>query len=345
MKGLINLIAILSACLLQACSTTPDTQPQPEQDIVKASLDQPDSIKPQTFILRGEVVAGSEVRSFKPCGSNQQLWLEMPATLTDQAIKLSQSPYQPMYGELVGYLMPPSQTGYNGDYSARFMVQSINILSTENPKRCLLPATSTSALGTEPGWSMKFSQNQFLFLSQNDKAQTLKVKDEQIEGDKRTYTFNNGELTLNRDICSDGMSDSLYGWRSELSLNGHSYTGCATLGNSDPTQLWAGQYSATSTKNSGFSVDLLLSPDHMAITQYTYDNGEPAIIEKGYWQQLNSQQIQVVMTSHQQQYLVSERIFTREDNKLVAQKEKVGNVVYPMANGGLVLYSSAAYPE
>ena len=59
---------------------------EPEQDIVKASLDQPDSIKPQTFILRGEVVAGSEVRSFKPCGSNQQLWLEMPASLTDQAI-------------------------------------------------------------------------------------------------------------------------------------------------------------------------------------------------------------------------------------------------------------------
>jgi len=62
MKVLITPIAILSACLLQACSTT-SSAPESMQDNVKASLDQPSSIKPQTFIMRGEVVVGSDTRT------------------------------------------------------------------------------------------------------------------------------------------------------------------------------------------------------------------------------------------------------------------------------------------
>ena len=80
--------------------------------------------------------------------------------------------------------------------------------------------------------------------------------------------------------------------------------------------------------------------DHSAITTYSYSNGDPSIIEQGFWQQLNQNQVQVVMTRHQQQYLISERIFTLDNGKLVAEKEKVGNVVYPIANGGLVLFEA-----
>lgn len=63
-------------------------------------------------------------------------------------------------------------------------------------------------------------------------------------------------------------------------------------------------------------------------------------MEQGYWQQLNPNQIQVVMTRHQQQYLLSERIFTREGYQLTATQEKVGQSVYNIADGGLVLFRS-----
>jgi putative lipoprotein len=76
------------------------------------------------------------------------------------------------------------------------------------------------------------------------------------------------------------------------------------------------------------------------MTTYSYNNGDPSIVEQGFWQQLNQNQVQVVMTRHQQQYLISERIFTLDNGKLVAEKEKVGNVVYPIANGGLVLFEA-----
>ncbi len=336
MKALLYPITILSACLLQACSSSPTTQS--EQDTVKASLDQPDSIKPQTFLIRGEVVIGTEVRTLKPCGSSQQFWLDIPAELKQKTMNLSSIPYQAMYGEVIGHLIPPSKTGYNGDYSARFKVENINIISAENPNRCKNQLTPTKAFGNEPGWVAQFSQNQLSVQTLGGTKQTLEIVSSQIGQDTRQYDLKNGELILQHEMCSDGMSDSLYGWTSELTMNNKSYKGCATLGNSDPSLRWVGQYYAASTKNSGFSVTLTMNPDHSAITQYAYSNGEPPIIEKGYWQQLNSEQIQVVMTRHQQQYLVSERIFSRNENNLIAEKEKVGDIVYPLANGGLVLY-------
>ncbi|MEI8632241.1 hypothetical protein P4S72_09785 [Vibrio sp. PP-XX7] len=69
------------------------------------------------------------------------------------------------------------------------------------------------------------------------------------------------------------------------------------------------------------------------------------IIETGFWQALNEHQVQVIMTQHQQQYLLSQRIFTREGNTLHAKKELVGTRVYGIANGGLTLYKQSALQQ
>ncbi|MBY8044135.1 hypothetical protein NI390_14075 [Vibrio fluvialis] len=340
MKALRNPAAILTALILQACSSSQAPQPT-ETEQPKASLDQPASIQPQQFVLRGQMVVGPEVRALTPCGSNQQLLLDMPEALVKQATELSQSPYQIMYGEVIGHLAPPSQTGYNGDYAARFVVEQVNMLSAENPQRCSLAATPTRAFGTEPFWNMNYTADGLTFQPLGGPKQTFKIDSSRLSANQRLYRFNDGELTLTRESCSDGMSDTLYGWRSELSLKGGEYKGCATLGNSDPTLEWVGTYFASSTQNNGFSVTLNLDADHMATTRYHYSSGEADIVERGYWQQLNPRQIQVVMTQHQQQYLLSERVFTRDGSTLSADKEKVGSVVYPIANGGLVLFSAS----
>ncbi len=116
--------------------------------------------------------------------------------------------------------------------------------------------------------------------------------------------------------------------------------GCATLANSDRTLGWTGFYHANSTQSTDFQIRLELNPDHSATTHYDYNNEEPSIVESGYWQQLNDNQVQVVMTRHHQQFLVSERIFTRQGDTLVAEKEKVSGTVYPIANGGLTLFKA-----
>ncbi|MEF1215180.1 hypothetical protein REH77_24780, partial [Vibrio alginolyticus] len=146
-------------------------------------------------------------------------------------------------------------------------------------------------------------------------------------------------------LCSDTMSDSLYGWKATLKHDGETYQGCGMAANVDATLGWANTYVATSTQSQGFEVQMTLNPDHSATTKYRYANGQAPLIERGYWQQLSPSQVQVVMTHHQQQRLMSERLFTREGNQLKATKEKVGNLVYPIADGGLVLYPATVRDE
>ena len=56
----------------------------------------------------------------------------MPASLVQQTMKLSHSPYQAMYGELDWSFNTTGKTSYKGDYSAKFVVENINIISAEN---------------------------------------------------------------------------------------------------------------------------------------------------------------------------------------------------------------------
>ncbi|MBW3698552.1 hypothetical protein EK599_23030 [Vibrio sp. T187] len=339
MKALKNPVTWLALLALQGCTNTESLPPQQDATPV-ASLDQPKSIQPQTFVVRGQAVVGHETRTFTPCGSQQQFWLDMPSEITQQALQLSRKPYEPMYGEFIGYLAEPSQTGYNADYAARFIVKQVNLLTAENPNRCAQPVRSTRAFGTEPFWSASFQKDQVEFSKMGEDKRLFSIEKSQTSSSERSYQFSDGELKLEQQACSDNMSDSLYGWQAHFTQGEAEYQGCATLANQDPTIEWSGLYFAQSTENVGFSVELSLNADHSATTTYRYQSEDLPTVEKGFWQQLNNDQIQVVMTRHQQQYLVSERIFTRDGYQLTADKEKVGNVVYPIANGGLTLFKA-----
>ncbi|MEZ9318436.1 COG3650 family protein [Vibrio lentus] len=342
MKVMKNPVTWLVAFALQGCVSAPDTPQQPE--LPPATLDEPLSIQPQTFIMRGQVVVGHESRTFTPCGSQQQYWLDLSPELALEAQGLTTRPYQALYGELIGHLTVPSQTGYNADFTARFVVDQVNVLTAENPDRCDQPLRATRAFGNEPYWSATFDKDQLKYTKMGEEPQRLDIESSRTSPSTRDYQLKGnqgqGELNLKKESCSDGMSDSIYGWHAKLNLNDSNYNGCAMVANQDPTLNWSGLYFASSTQNTGFSINLELNNDHSAITTYSYSNGDPSIVEQGFWQQLNQNQVQVVMTRHQQQYLISERVFTLDNGKLVAEKEKVGNVVYPIANGGLVLFEA-----
>lgn len=331
-------MALAAIFALQACTSVDNKDQQPQS--IPATLDQPTSIAPQTFIMRGEVVVGHEARSFTPCGSNHQMWLALSPEQTQKALSLVRAPYEPLYGELIGHLQAPTNNGLDADFNAVFVVDEINMLTAENPRRCGQAPKATRAFGMEPGWSATFNKQTVTFQTMGSKPQELTIERSQISSTKREYQLDRGQLTLEAGRCSDTMSDSTYGWTSSLTLDDKQYKGCATLANVDSTLNWTGLYQAASTKTSDFSIRLQLNPDHTATTSYDYNNGDPATIERGYWQQLNPDQIQVVMTRHQQQYLVSERIFTRDGEQINAEKERVGEIVYPIANGGLTLFKA-----
>lgn len=342
MKALRNPATLVSLFALQACSMfdfgSQQQSTQPTEPL--ANLEQPSSVTPQTFILRGEVILGHEAQSIQPCGSDKQYWLSIDNDKFKQAMRLVNTPYQPLYGEMIGHLETSSQDGFDGDYNARFVVDKINVLSAENPNRCEQPVQPTRALGNEPFWSLSFTPSALIFQPMDGEKHQLTITSSRIEPNRRRYDFEQGQLELNLRSCSDSMSDTLYGWSSTLNLDGKKYQGCATLSNIDATQDWAGIYQAASTQSSGFSVILEMKNDHSATTTYRYQDGSGDLVERGYWQQLSPSQVQVVMTHHQQQPLLSERLFVRDGYQLTADKEKVGDVIYPIADGGLVLFKS-----
>ena len=341
MKALRNPAALVSLLALQACSMFDFGSQQPTQSTEPlANLDQPSTVTPQTFVIRGEVILGHEAQSIQPCGSDNQYWLSIDSDKFKQAMRLINTPYQPMYGEMIGHLETSSREGFDGDYNARFVVEQVNVLSAENPNRCDRPIQPTRAFGNEPFWSLNVMPSALVFQPMGGKKQALTITSSRIEPNRRRYDFEQGQLELNLRSCSDGMSDSLYGWSSSLNIDGKIYQGCATLSNADSTLDWAGIYQATSTQNSGFSVILDIENDHSATTTYRYQDGSGDLVERGYWQQLNPSQVQIVMTHHQQQPLLSERLFIRDGDRLTANKEKVGDVIYPIADGGLVLFKS-----
>lgn len=339
MKALQNPVALATLLALQACSNTPlvkETPPAPP----KAALDKPASVKPQTFVMRGQIVLGHEVRTITPCGSQNQYWLDLSHDRFQQGLALVHAPYSPLYGEVIGHLKLAEKDGFASDYRAQFVVDQINLLTAESPARCDLAAKPTRAFGNEPFWSVSFDHDQLMFNQPGEKQRALTLTSSRIERDKRRYQFDGGQLELKQHSCVDGMSDSLYGWKATFTLNDKTYQGCATLSNQDATQDWAASYQAQATKGTPFNVTMQLKPDHTAQTTYSYLSGEADTVEKGFWQQLNPDQVQVVGTQLQNQPLNSERIYTRDGYQLTTKKEKVGDVVYDIADGGMTLFQS-----
>lgn len=291
------------------------------------------------FILRGNLVIGPDTQTFTPCGSKSQYWTNLDKDQMGTIGALTDNPYQPIYAELITTLVLPSQSGFDRDFTATLNVKQINFATTENPQRCAQPNRPTQAYGNEPSWSIEFEKDQINY-KEIDSEKTLAITSSQLTNEKRIYDFEQGQLTLSKANCSDTMSDTLTGWAAVFTLPSKKQNGCARLSNFDSTLKWVGTYGAKSTQTNAFSVSLELKPDHSAKTYYRYGDAEPKRQESGYWQQINPEQIQVVMTHHQGQRLIAERIFTKQGNSLKATTEKVNGNIYTIVDNGLVLFQS-----
>lgn len=332
-------ISLFSVITLTACSHAPTSSVEP-QPIQNAVLSNESAVTPQSFILRGDVTVGHETQTITPCGSKQQYWLHLTPKQQKTFNDLARKPYQPMYGELIGYFKAPPRAGLSSDFPAQFIVTQVNLLSAEMSTGCQRAPQPTKAFGTEPFWNITTQKGQLSFTKMGEDSQQQTITQQDIKLKQRQYSAHDAEITIKQAQCSDGMSDSLYGWQSTVQWQQDHYQGCATLANTDITQNWVGQYQghSPSASSSGLTISVTLNADHTATTRYDYQTNEPSLIESGVWQQINANQVHVLMSRHQRQYLIAERIFTREGNKLVARQEKVNGKVYGLGTEGVTLF-------
>jgi hypothetical protein len=80
-------------------------------------------------VVEGLFVWGHEVRSFRPCGSQDELWVVGAPEITQPLIaefrKLTERPYQPVYVRLVGEISNKQEDGFGADYDGTLRVREV----------------------------------------------------------------------------------------------------------------------------------------------------------------------------------------------------------------------------
>jgi putative lipoprotein len=336
----LKIIAIFGLVLLtQSCSLSPNPSTlssaatPSKSTFSRASSTQ----QPMTFISRGRLVLGSGASTFTPCYSRDQYQLRLSDQNRQAILALNQASYQELYAEISGTLDIPSKTGFNADYRAILLVDNVNYVAPDALEGCRQSSNGTTAKGERNQWSATEDGGHITLMVAQGSNQELAITSAVHKPNEHYYQLNNGSLKLQNGLCHIGHE--LFGWQSIMATSGDRYQGCAKLSNQDISAAqWAGNYFATSTKNRGFSIQLTLNDNHTAQTEYLYTDEGNSMVETGFWQQLGEDKLQVIMTQHQQQYLLSQRIFSRKGNSITATHEQVGSQSYKIDNGGLTLF-------
>lgn len=331
MPSSLRLLSCCSLLTLSACSTVLPP--------IKSENIQPESVTNPQLMLSGVMHITRNGIALTPCHSDNIIEVQLNNEQREQINNTAPKLNNLMYVELSGDLIPPQNMINGDDHMARVMVKHINYLNTETTT-CPASPHGIKALGNEPFWSVKTSSTNMTFNLLGEPSQTLPITGFEQQAMQHVYKTEQGELTLNSTWCRDSMSDNLYGWQALLQLNNKQFKGCALLSNQPTDTSWIGKYTTTRAQQN-WHTQLLLNSDHSAITTYQDENGQPSVIERGYWQQYRPNEITVTMTRHQQQRLISQRVYQRQNNHITALEESVSGITYPIANGGLTLFKSS----
>jgi len=191
--------------------------------------------------MRGEVILGHEVREFKPCGEDAELWVIPGPELVDAYEALSYEAYAPVYAELRGEVGPPPETGFGAGYQGQLTVLSLmRAAPAAESHGCAEDLTGIAfrALGNEPFWGLHVSRDEIVFSMLGASDVTLPRAVPRREEGSWIYEAEadagSVSLTLEEASCSDTMVGTRYSWRAHVTLDGDTYEGCAWEGDDAP---------------------------------------------------------------------------------------------------------------
>ncbi|MBL4829055.1 MAG: hypothetical protein JKY55_04080 [Aliivibrio sp.] len=334
----LKIITILFCMVsLLACSTPPSKTDEP-QAVLNVELEEGKSVTPQTLMLSGMINLSSEIQTIQPCSSSVQYWLEVTETQWQHIAPLIKNVNLPLYAEVTGYFKEPHKGGFSSDFPARFTVTHINQITTDNNQACTTAYSPTKAFGNEPFWAVKIKNQQLSYGQPAKKTETESISKQQLKHRSREYYSDSFSLSMQKEYCTDTMSNALYGWSSQITTKSKTLSGCGAISNRDTTQLWSGEYQAVTPQ--GLAITLTLHNDHTATTLYHSKKEDSDTKETGVWQQINSDQIHVLMSRHQRLYMISERVFTRNGASISAENEKVNGQLYGLGPNGITLFKN-----
>jgi putative lipoprotein len=187
-------------------------------------------------IFRGLAVHGHEVRSFRPCGSDEALWAIDPQgvlwEIHNELVPRSE-PYEEVFAVVAGQMGPPPTEGFGADYPGRIEVDAVLYVAWEGfGCDTDLSGFDYRAYGNEPFWNVELSAGALRLNRLGSETRTwTDVQEQAIENGVR-YEGDGPpiELTLVREPCRDSMSGAYFGMSARLVLGAVELRGCALPG-------------------------------------------------------------------------------------------------------------------
>ncbi len=198
-----------------------------------------------TQLLRGHLVIGHEVRSFKPCESERDLWVvdETGGELTHVYETLTSGVYQDLYVVVFGKVGLPPSDGFGADYSGSIAVVSLLHAAPES-HACNedLSGITVQASGNEPFWRIDIRDEGILLseLGSEDRFFSPATGSAEEAGLRRfrgTAEAEAGqeagasiEIAIDERACRDSMSGAYFSFSARVEVDGRELIGCARQG-------------------------------------------------------------------------------------------------------------------
>ena len=190
----------------------------------------------ESQIFRGLAVHGHEVRSFRPCGSDEALWaIDRQGVLWEVHNELvpHREPYEQVFAVVAGRMGAPPTEGFGAEYPGRIDIDEVLYVAWEGfGCDTDLSGFDYRAYGNEPFWNVELSAGGLRLNRLGSESRTW--------ANVREHTVENGvrfegdeppiELTLVREPCRDSMSGAYFGMSARLVLGDEVLRGCALPG-------------------------------------------------------------------------------------------------------------------
>lgn len=221
----------------ESAETTPGQAERPEAF---------DGAPPEsTQLLRGHLVIGHEVRSFKPCDSEQDLWVidETGGDLAGLYETLTSGVYQDLYAVVLGEVGPSPSDGFGADYAGSVTVAALRHAAPES-HACSedLFGIKVQATGNEPFWRVDIRTEGILLteLGSEDRffsSTSISAQEGGLQQFRGTAASAGGQssgasivVTIDEHPCRDSMSGAYFSYVARVEVDDRELVGCARQG-------------------------------------------------------------------------------------------------------------------
>jgi uncharacterized membrane protein len=190
-------------------------------------------------IVRGHYVFGHEVRSFRPCGEDETLWVvDGTDLLRDLHTELAPktTPYAEIFVVAAGRIGPSPADGFGADYPGALSIEKVIYAAFEGFGCDFDWGNFTyRAQGNEPFWMVDVLPSEMRFARPGHDDQTwTHVRKDQTDDAVIFHAIGEDRSTIQLVIetgpSRDTMSGAYYGLSARLILDGKTFTGSALQG-------------------------------------------------------------------------------------------------------------------